>query len=152
LGENHVKAGRSPDFLRRSTGREQLCATFFTESRMEFRGSTNLYRKSRFGLHPLRNCSSSRSTLVTVKVLRSFGFILRRFWLGFLNISRSARGRTRYRPSHVGAFADLLALPASGTDILCSATGIATQYHPARQKQQEDRGSEHGFSFEAILS
>ena len=49
----------SPDFLRRSTGREQLCATFFTESRMEFRGSTNLYRKSGFGLHQLRNCSNA---------------------------------------------------------------------------------------------
>jgi hypothetical protein len=58
LRENHEKAYRSPDFLRRSTGREQLCATFFTESRMEFRGSTNLYRKSGFGLHQLRNCSS----------------------------------------------------------------------------------------------
>ena len=34
LGENHDKACRSPDFLRRSTGREQLCATFFTESRI----------------------------------------------------------------------------------------------------------------------
>jgi hypothetical protein len=58
LRENHDKAYRSPDFLRRSTSREQLCATFFTESRMEFRGSTNLYRKSGFGLHQLRNCSS----------------------------------------------------------------------------------------------
>jgi hypothetical protein len=34
LGENHDKASRSPDFLRRSIGREQLCATFFMESRM----------------------------------------------------------------------------------------------------------------------
>ena len=58
LGENHEKACRSPDFLRRSTGREQLCATFFTESRIELRGSTNLYRKSGFGLHQLLNCSS----------------------------------------------------------------------------------------------
>ena len=58
MRENQEKAGRSPDFLRRSTGREQLCATFLTESRMEFRGSTNLYRKSGFGLHQLRNCSS----------------------------------------------------------------------------------------------
>ncbi len=56
MGENHEKACRSPDFLRRSTGREQLGATFFTESRMEFRGSTNLYRKSGFGLHQLQNC------------------------------------------------------------------------------------------------
>ena len=58
LAENHEKACRSPDFLRRSTGREQLCATFFTESRMAFRGSTNFYRKSGFGLHQLLNCSS----------------------------------------------------------------------------------------------
>ena len=34
LGENHEKACHSPDFLRQSTGREQLCATCFTESRM----------------------------------------------------------------------------------------------------------------------
>ena len=34
LGENDEKACHSPDFLRQSTGREQLCATFFTESRM----------------------------------------------------------------------------------------------------------------------
>jgi hypothetical protein len=60
LGENHEKACRSPDFLPRNTGREQLCATFFTESRMEFRGSTNLYRKSGFGMHQLRNCSGDK--------------------------------------------------------------------------------------------
>jgi hypothetical protein len=58
LGENHEKAYRSPDFLQRSTGREPLCATFFEESRMRFGGSTNLYRKSGFGLHQLRNCFS----------------------------------------------------------------------------------------------
>jgi hypothetical protein len=39
LGENHDRAYRSPDFLQRSTGREQLCATFFAESRMQFGGS-----------------------------------------------------------------------------------------------------------------
>jgi hypothetical protein len=60
LGENHEKACRSPDFLRRSTSREQLCATFFTERRMEFHGSTNLHRKSGFGLHQLRNCSGGK--------------------------------------------------------------------------------------------
>jgi hypothetical protein len=57
LGRKHEKAYRSPDFLQRSTGREQLCATFFAESRMQFGGSTNIYRKSGFGLHPLRNSS-----------------------------------------------------------------------------------------------
>ena len=57
LGENHEKASRFPDFLQRSTGREPLCATFFEESRMRFVGSTNLYRKSGFGLHQLRNRS-----------------------------------------------------------------------------------------------
>jgi hypothetical protein len=46
LGENHEKVYRFPDFLHRSTGREQLCATFFAESRMQFGGSTNTYRKS----------------------------------------------------------------------------------------------------------
>jgi polygalacturonase len=63
LGENHDKACHSPDFLRRNTGREPLCATFFTESRMSFHGSTNLYRKSGFGLHQLRNCSSRRALI-----------------------------------------------------------------------------------------
>jgi hypothetical protein len=56
LGENHENAHRFPDFLLRSTGREPLCATFFEESRMRFGGSTNLYRKSGFGLNQLRNC------------------------------------------------------------------------------------------------
>jgi hypothetical protein len=58
LGENHEKAYRFPDFLQRSTGREQLGATFFAESRRQFGGSTNIYRKSGFGLHQLRNCFS----------------------------------------------------------------------------------------------
>ena len=56
LEKNHEKVYRFPDFLQRSTGREPLCATFFEESRMRFGGSTNLYRKSGFGLHQLRNC------------------------------------------------------------------------------------------------
>jgi hypothetical protein len=50
LGENHEKAYRFPDFLQRSTGREQLCATFFAESRMQFGGSTNIHRKFGFDL------------------------------------------------------------------------------------------------------
>jgi hypothetical protein len=45
-----------PDFLQRGTSREQLCAAFFTESRMQFDGTTKLHRKSGFGLHQLRNC------------------------------------------------------------------------------------------------
>jgi hypothetical protein len=36
LGENHENAYRFPDFLQRSTGREQLPATFFAESRRQF--------------------------------------------------------------------------------------------------------------------
>jgi hypothetical protein len=56
LGENHEKAYLFPDFLQHSTGREQLCATFFAESRRQFGGSTKLHRKSGFELHPLRNC------------------------------------------------------------------------------------------------
>ena len=56
LGENHEKAYRFPDFLQRGTGREQRCATFFEESRMQFGSSNDLYRKSGFGLHQLRNC------------------------------------------------------------------------------------------------
>jgi ribosome-binding factor A len=54
LAENHEKVCRSPDFLRRGTGREQRCATFFEESRMQFASSNNIYRKSGFGLHQLR--------------------------------------------------------------------------------------------------
>jgi hypothetical protein len=56
LGENDEKACRSPDFLHRSTGREQRCATFFAESRMQFGSSNNIYRKSEFSLHLLRKC------------------------------------------------------------------------------------------------
>jgi hypothetical protein len=56
LRENHQKAYRFPDFLRRSTGREQRCATFFEESRMQFGRSNKIYRKSGFGLNQLRNC------------------------------------------------------------------------------------------------
>jgi enoyl-CoA hydratase len=57
LGENHEKVYRFPNFLPRSTGRGQLGATFFAESRMQFGGSTNFYRKSGFDRHSLRNCS-----------------------------------------------------------------------------------------------
>ena len=55
MRENHDKADVAPDFLRRSTGREQLCATFFTESRMYSRFHQPL--QEMFGLHQLRNCS-----------------------------------------------------------------------------------------------
>jgi hypothetical protein len=34
---------------------------------------------------------------------------------------------------------------------LCGAAGIATQDHPARDEEQKDRGSEHGFSLRGIL-
>ena len=56
LRENHEGAYRFPDFLQRNTGREQRCATFFAESRMQLGSSNNTYRKSGFGLHQLRNC------------------------------------------------------------------------------------------------
>src|SRR6202167_3025488 len=39
----------------RGTNRGQRCAAFFTESRMQFDGTTKLHRKSGFGLHQLRN-------------------------------------------------------------------------------------------------
>jgi hypothetical protein len=58
LRENHERVYRLPYFLPRSTGREQLCATFLKESRMQFGGSTNIHRKYGFGLHQLRKCSS----------------------------------------------------------------------------------------------
>ena len=63
LTENHEKAFRFPDFLQLSTDREQLYATFCAESRIQFGCSNNLYRKSGFGLHPLRNCFSDLSKL-----------------------------------------------------------------------------------------
>jgi hypothetical protein len=73
LEENHEKAYRSPDFLQRSTGREQLCATFFAESRMQFGGSTNIDRKSGFGLHQLRKLlSRSRSKQAIAFLERTF--------------------------------------------------------------------------------
>jgi hypothetical protein len=89
--------------------------------------------------------------LVAVEVLHDFGFVLRWFWLWFLNISRGAGGGTWNRAGNVRALANFLAFPAGCTDILRSATGIATQYGSTRQKQQEDRCSEHGFSLKAIL-
>ena len=58
LGENHEKPLAFPDFLQRGTGPDQSCAAFFTESRIQFDGTTKLRRKSGFGLHQLRNrCS-----------------------------------------------------------------------------------------------
>ena len=36
--------------------------TFFAESRMQFGGSSNIYRKSGFGLHQLRNCFHDEKT------------------------------------------------------------------------------------------
>jgi hypothetical protein len=51
-----------PDFLQRGTSREQLCAAFFTESRMQFDGTTKPHRKSGFGLHQLRNRCIRRKT------------------------------------------------------------------------------------------
>jgi hypothetical protein len=43
----HRKSG-FPDFLQRGSSREQLCADFFTESRMQFGGATKIHRKSGF--------------------------------------------------------------------------------------------------------
>jgi hypothetical protein len=52
---DHDKLFGFPDFLRRGTSREQLCAAFFTESRMQFDSTTKLHRKSGFDLYQLRN-------------------------------------------------------------------------------------------------
>jgi hypothetical protein len=61
LGENHEKVLGFPGFPARRTSREQLCAAFFTESRMQFDGTTKPHRKSGFGLHQLRNrCSETK--------------------------------------------------------------------------------------------
>ncbi len=58
MRENHEKVLGSPGFPARGTDRGQSCAAFFTESRMQFDGTTRLHRKSGFGLHQLRNRSS----------------------------------------------------------------------------------------------
>jgi predicted transcriptional regulator len=76
LGENHKKAYRFPDFLQRSTGREQRFATFFEESRMQFGSSNNIYRKSGFGLHQLRNCPN-RATAISRILLYSMSMPLK---------------------------------------------------------------------------
>jgi hypothetical protein len=56
-----------PDFLKRGTSEERLCAAFFTESQMQFGSTTKLDRKSGFGLHQLRNrCSISRHNRILV--------------------------------------------------------------------------------------
>ncbi len=44
-----------PDFLRAALTEGNRCAAFFTESRMQFDGTTKLHRKSGFGLNQLRN-------------------------------------------------------------------------------------------------
>jgi hypothetical protein len=62
LRENHVNVGGLPYFLPRSTGREQLCATFLKESRMQFGGSTNIHRKYGFGLNQLGKCCARHSS------------------------------------------------------------------------------------------
>jgi hypothetical protein len=61
LGENHERRRGSPGFPARGTHRGQSCAAFFTESRMQFDGTTKLHRKSGFGLHQLRNRSNRRA-------------------------------------------------------------------------------------------
>jgi hypothetical protein len=55
----------SPDFLLRSTGPEQRCATFFEESRMQSGSSKDLYRKSGFGLHQLRTAQAETRCIGT---------------------------------------------------------------------------------------
>jgi hypothetical protein len=55
LAENHERRSGSPGFPARGANRGQSCAAFFTESRMQFDGTTKLHRKSGFGLHQLRN-------------------------------------------------------------------------------------------------
>jgi hypothetical protein len=67
-----------PDFLQRGTGREQLCPAFFTESRMQFDGTTKLHRKSGFGLHQLRKRCSVR--------IRHSGVLKRTAQTNFLHI------------------------------------------------------------------
>jgi hypothetical protein len=99
LGENHEKAYRLPDFLRRSTGREQLCATFFAESRRQFGGSTNIYRKS--GLPDFLRRSTGREQLCATFFAKS-----RRQCGGSTNIYRkSGFGLHPLRNSFSASFA-----------------------------------------------
>jgi hypothetical protein len=44
-----------------------------------------------------------------------------------------------------------LAFPASRTDVLCGAAGIATHSQPTRHKQQENGPSKHDCSLTEIL-
>jgi hypothetical protein len=60
--KNHQMAYRFPDFLQRGAGREQRCATFFEENRMQFGSSNNINRKSGFGLHQLRTALAAKWT------------------------------------------------------------------------------------------
>jgi hypothetical protein len=55
LAENHERRRGSPGFPARGAHRGQSCAALFTESRMQFDGTTKLHRKSGFGQHQLRN-------------------------------------------------------------------------------------------------
>jgi hypothetical protein len=65
LRENHERLFCSPGFPARGIHRGQSCAALFTESRMQFDGTTKLHRKSGFGLHPLRNrCSALLAALI----------------------------------------------------------------------------------------
>ena len=46
IAQDTARAPLCPDFLQRGTSRGQLCAAFFTESRMQFGDLIKLHRKS----------------------------------------------------------------------------------------------------------
>ncbi len=87
LGENHEKVLGFPGFPARGTGcREQLCAAFFTESRMQFDGTTKPHRKSGFGLHQLRN--RALHTMFDLRAPRYINTFLLILWSGGISYVR----------------------------------------------------------------
>jgi hypothetical protein len=91
LGENHIGGRGSPGFPAHGSHRGQSCAAFFTESRVQFDGTTRLHRKSGFDLHQLRNRRLLEGALllnlldVAAGMLHWYGNLpLPRFFLGLI--------------------------------------------------------------------
>jgi hypothetical protein len=64
----------SPDFLYAALTEGNDVRAFFTESRMQFDGTSKLHRKSGFGLHQLRNrYRLPYTTIVTIAKVEAFG-------------------------------------------------------------------------------
>jgi hypothetical protein len=100
----------------RSVGVNQLDGTFYAK------WSVWSHRDGYFTLSHEHPCSEIVSSilslaaddaeLVAVEVLGGFGFLVRGFWLRFLDVSRGTGGGTCHRSYEVRTLADLLAFPA----------------------------------------